>query len=313
MKATAQTLPLGIDIGSRRVRVALAQRRPDGTAELRAVATRACDGALGTILASAVAELQTRERRCVLGLGEPAALLRAGTFPPMRRGELDRAARFEAGRWVNYPVEEADVRVVPLDESAREAAIGIVRKDVIAGLRSTVQTAKLRLVAVDNNAFALRRAVPDADAVLDIGQSQSILYIFGRGVPRIYRLRVGGANFTQAIADALGTDEPTAERRKLTHGINGSAEDVRDLLVESVATSLIDCRANGYGDVRTVALVGNGARLDDLAAVMERATAVRVTLAAFAPQISSTLPPDVLRAAAPDWCQAYGLCLWAAA
>lgn len=307
-----RTLPLGIDVGEARVRVALVERGAAGRCELIAVATRPRGDNLGRTIADAVAELRTRERRCILGVGEPAAILRSAVFPAMRRGELERAARFEAGRLIDYPIDQAHVRVASIG-AAGESAIGVVRKETLAALRAATHAAKLRLVAVDNNALALRRTFADADAVLDVGLNAALLHVFGRGVPRTYRLSIGGAAFTSAIEDALGTDDVTAERRKLAHGIAGSADDVRDRLVESVANALVDSRASGFGDVRSVALAGNGARLDGLAAAIERAAVVRVNVGTFPPDVSRTLPPDVLRAAAPDWCQAFGLSLWAAA
>jgi Tfp pilus assembly PilM family ATPase len=303
------TLPLGIDLGAARVRVALAHRAPDGRAELVAVATRPLENDPVSALTDAVAELKTRERRCVFGLGEPRALLRSIRFPAMRRTERERTARFEATQFVDYPIREAVVKVIPLGSDG-DAVIGVVRKDVIGSLVSLAHTAQLRVCAVDNNAFALRRALPDVDAVLDIGVDHSRLHIFTGHFPIGRQLPVGGAAFTQAIARALGCDLATAERRKLTHGLAGCGEAARDLLVADIANALAECRSAGFGDVREIALVGNGSRLGDLPASIERAAAVRVRPAAFAPEISPTLPPDVLRAAAPDWCLAYGLSLW---
>jgi len=308
-RVRAGTLPLGIDLGASRVRVALAQRSPDGRPELVAVATRHLEGDPATALTDAVAELRTRERRCVFGLGEPSALLRSIRFPAMGRAEQDRAARFEATQFVDYPIGEAIVKVIPVGSDG-DAVIGVVRKGVIGSLVSFAHTAKLRVAAVDNNAFALRRALPDVDAVLDIGLDDSRLHIFTGRFPVGRRFPIGGETFTQAIAHALGCGADTAERRKLTHGIAGCGENTRDALVGDIAGVLAECRASGLGDVREIALVGNGSRLSDLCAAIERATAVRVRPATLAPDTSRTLPPDVLRAAAPDWCLAYGLARW---
>jgi Tfp pilus assembly PilM family ATPase len=308
-RARAGTLPLGIDLGTSRVRVALAHRAPDGRAELVAVAARHLEGDPATALTEAVAELRTRERRCVFGLGEPRALLHSIRFPAMRRAEQDRAARFEATQFVDYPIGEAIVKVIPIGSDG-DAVIGVVRKNVIASLVSFAHAAKLRVAAVDNNAFALQRALPDVDAVLDIGLDDSRLHIFTGRFPIGRRFPIGGAAFTQAITRALGCDADTAERRKLTHGIAGSGENARDALVGDIAGALAECRSAGLGDVREIALVGNGSRLRDLCEAIERATAVRVRPAAITPDASRTLPPDVLRAAAPDWCLAYGLARW---
>jgi len=51
----------------------------------------------------ALAELETPERRCVVALGAPDALLCMLPLPPMPRWERLRAARFEAGRFIDYP------------------------------------------------------------------------------------------------------------------------------------------------------------------------------------------------------------------
>jgi Tfp pilus assembly PilM family ATPase len=309
VRGRARTLPLGIDFGAARIRVALVHRNAEDEPELVAVAAREHGDDPAVALADAVAELRTHERRCVFGLGEPRAVLRNVTFPAMRRGEHERAARFEATQLVDYPIREAVVRVISLGTDG-DAMIGVVRKDVIGSLVTLAHSAKLRVTAVDNNAFAFRRALPDVDAVLDIGLQDARLHVFAGRFPLGRRFACGGAAFTAAVAQAFGLDERGAERRKLTFGIAGSGERVRDALVADIANALAECRAEGLGDVRTIALVGNGSRLIELPALIENATGVRVAAAMLGPRISRTLPPDVLRAAAPDWSLAYGLALW---
>ena len=229
-------------------------------------------------------------------------------FPHMRRNELERAARFEASRLIDYPIDEMHLRIESL--STGETVIGSVHKDTVAQLRSIAAGAKLRLTAIDNSTFGLRRALPETDAILDLGTNGSQLSIYGAGIPRMHRIDIGGFDFTQSIARGLGTDAATAERRKLGHGIVAGGEDVRERLVDAVANALIDCRSSGYHDVRRLTLVGNSARITGLDRVIAEATAVSVDVAHLAAEVSSTLPPDVLRAAAPDWCLAYGLALW---
>ncbi len=306
-----KTFPLGIDLGEARVRVALVHHVPGGRNEIVAVASRDYGDDPPRALSEAVAELRTRERRCVFGLGEPRALVRSMRFPPMKRAEQERAARFEATQLVDYPIDEAAVRIVDLGTDGA-TAVGVVRKDAIAKLVSIAHGVKLRVTAIDNNAFALQRALRGADAVLDVGLRDSRLYVYAGRVPVSRRFPIGGADFTAAIAKALGCDEATAVRRKHAHGIAGSGEAIVDSLIGDVANALIECRVEGIADVREIVLAGNGARLTELPALLERATAVRVHMAEFGPEQGGALPPDVLRAAAPDWCLAYGLALWSA-
>lgn len=311
LRSRPRTLPLGIDIGATRIRAALVHRSPLGDTELVAVATRQHDNDHANALADVVAELRTHERRCVFGLGEPRAVLRKVSFPVMRRGESERAARFEATQFVDYPIHDAVVRVVALGEDG-DAVIGVVRKDVIGWLVTLAHSAKLRVAAVDNDAFALRRALPDVDAVLDIGLTDSRLHVFTGEFPIARRFATGGVAITQAIAQSIGSDEDTAERRKLALGTAGGAEHERDTLISDVAAALAECRSQGLGDVRTIALAGNGSRLSELPALLESATGARVSLAELSAAISPLLPPDVLRAAGADWALAYGLALWSA-
>jgi len=304
------TLPLGIDIGKSRIRVAHAEIDDAGHPSLVAVAVRNVNGDLGSTLAEAVAELGTRERRCVFGVSEPDAILRLATLPKMTRGERERAARYEAARFIDYPIAQAIVRVTPINGSSGECVIGATRKSAIANITAAAKRAGLRLIGVDNTGFALQRAFPQSDAVLDVGYDGSVLHLFGRELPIAQYYSVGGRTFTDAVAESLGIDHETAERRKVTHGLSGAGEYARDVFVENIASALIDFRANGSADIAGIALVGNGSRLAHLADAIERATAIPTHLAAFAPDISRTLPPDVLRAAAADWGTAYGLALW---
>jgi Tfp pilus assembly PilM family ATPase len=304
------TLPLGIDVGASRIRIALSEVDAAGKPSLVAVAVRPAASDLGAAICDAIAELKTRERRCVFGIGEPQAILRLATLPKMTRGERERAARFEAARFIDYPIADAIVRVAPINEATGESAIGVVRKTVLADRSAAARRAGLTIVGIDNTGFALRRAFPDSDAVLDVGQDGSVLHLFGRELPIAHYYSTGGQTFTEAVAQSLGIDTETAERRKVTHGLSGAGDYARDSFVEGLASAIIDFRSTGVADVSSIALAGNGARLAHLGDAIERATAIPTRLATFGPEISRTLPPDVLRAAAADWGAAYGLTLW---
>jgi Tfp pilus assembly PilM family ATPase len=302
------TLPLGIDVGSARTRVALLECDPAGTPHLIAVAARPTGDDPAAAIAAAWAELGTRERRCVLAAMHPDALLRVASFPPLGRAERERAARFEATRFVPYPIAEAALRVAPLADG--RCVIGAARKSVLAVRLAAAARAKLEPVAVDDGAFALCRAFPAADALIDVGESATTLIVPGEPIPALRAFALGGRGLTAAVAAALGVDEPAAEQRKRSVGLAGAGEHARDELVEQLATALIEIRAAARGEVRAVALVGNGARLTGLADALERAVQVPVRLGALTGGPACPLPPDVVRAAGPDWGLAYGLALW---
>jgi type IV pilus assembly protein PilM len=301
-------LLLGIDIGAARTRVALCERDPSGRVALVAVAARPTDGDAAAAIAEAWSELGTRERRCVLGLAAPDAALRAVRLPTMRRRERERAARFEAARLVSYPIAEATVRLANLGN--RTSIIGIARRDALARHLAATRRAGLRPIAVDDNAFALLRAFPEAEAILDVGERATLLVAPGDPVPVATSFPIGGRTFTAALVASLGIDEMSAEQRKRTIGLAGAGEHVRDALVEQLATSLVEMRAAARSTLREITLTGNGSRLPGLAEALQRVTAIPVRLGTLLPVAASTIPGDVVRAASPDWGLAYGLALW---
>lgn len=308
MTRRRSTIPLGVDVGASLTRVALLERTGADTARLIACATRPTGDDPAAAIAAAHAELDTNERRCVLGLGAPEATLRAAEFPAMRRGERERAARFDVARSLSYPIGDADLRVVPVDDG--RCVVGLVRRAALAGRVAAAKHARLRPVAVDDLGLALLRAFPHDDAIVDVGTNATQLVIPGAPVPSIRTFALGGRAFTDAIAESLGVDIAVAEQRKRAIGLAGAGDHVRDTLIDQLASALIETRARGAIEVRRIALIGNAARLDGLAGALERAVAIPVHLGALPPEAAGELPPDVVRAASPDWGLAYGLGLW---
>lgn len=302
------TLPLGIDVGRSRTRVALLERDRTGFPRLLAVAVRPTGQNAAEAIAEARDELGTRERRCVLGLGHPDTFLFTTMFPALRRIERERAARYEAARFASFPIAEGAIRLAPLDEG--RSVIGVARRSALEARLSAARRARLKPIAVDDGAFALRRAFPHADAIIDVGVEFTSLVVAGETVPSIRAFEIGGHAFTTAIVGALGVDETVAEQRKQSIGLAGAGEHARDALIERVATALIEARASARVELRSIALVGNGARLAGLVEALERAVQIPVRLGALATDASLDLPPDVVRAASPDWGLAYGLALW---
>ncbi|HEX3468901.1 MAG TPA: pilus assembly protein PilM [Candidatus Elarobacter sp.] len=303
-----ETLPLGVDIGAARTRVALLERDRSGSVRLIAVAARETAAGAGAAIDAARAELGTRERRCVLALGGPDTHLRVSTLPGMRGGERVRAARYEAAQSAGFTIADAAVRVVPVEGD--RCVVGIARRTVLVERLAAARAAGLRPVAVDDAALALRRVYPHAGAIVDVGVHAATLVLAADPVPACRVFAGGGEAMTAAIVAALGLDPASAEARKRSVGTAGAGEHAREALVEQLAAALIDHRSRARREVDEIVLVGNGSRTCGLAESIERAVAVPVRLGSLAPELSPGLPPDVVRAAAPDWALAYGLGLW---
>lgn len=302
------TLPLGIDVGAARTRVALVERDRSGTAHLVAVAASETGGDAAAAIEAARAELGTRERRCVLAVGGSDTLLRTSAFPGMGGTERLRAARYEAARSLAFPVDDAAVRVVPFEGD--RCVVAVARRAALAGRVKAARGAGLRPVAIDDAALALIRVFPLAGAIVDIGERATVLVLSSRPVPVSRAFDGGGSALTAAVAASLGIDEPAAELRKRSIGLGSAGEPTRDALIEQLATAFVEHRSRAQAELDGVVLVGNGARLSGFADALERAIALSVRLGALPPSVSRGLPADVVRSATPDWALAYGLALW---
>jgi Tfp pilus assembly PilM family ATPase len=305
------TLPLGIDLGASRTRVALMERRDGGAARLVAVAVRPTASEPAQALVAALTELGTRERRCILAVGAPAAMFRAVQFPVLARRERDRAARFEAARAIGSSIDAAVVRIIELDGS--RCVLAVAPRRLIAERAAIVRAAGLRAVAIDDMAFALRRCVEPDAAVVDIGATLTSLVVYDEPVPMARVFATGGKALTEAIARGLGIDAGAAEHRKITIGLAGAGEAERDELIAQLVAALTSARALARAAIRSVVLTGNGARLAGFAGALEAALAMPVQPALLADDLTAALPADVVRAASPDWALACGLALWDAA
>lgn len=312
-------LPLGIDIGTTRIRVVEAEQTDCGS-RIRGVATRqmsngtsggaplADSSYIAALIEEALAELGTVQRRCVCAIGEPDAVLRTLNLPKMTSLERERAARFEAQRFIDYPIEQAVVRMHPIDRNSGLWTLGIARSSAIFTRVAALRAAGLRVVAIDHEACALSRALPGFDAVIDVGHQRSNVHLLASGAPLTLQAYNGGADITRAIERELSVDAQTAEKRKRILGTAGAGERARAALAADIAALIRNARTTHA--VSRVALVGNAARLAGLAAGVEAATGALCEMPVSAALQGSAYPDDVIRSSAPDWTLAAGLALW---
>ncbi len=310
-------LPLGIDLGTTRIRVCEAEYAGEAARIRRVVVRDAAASStfvncepeyVAAVLEDALRELGTAQRRCVCALGEPDALLRAVTFPKMTSMERERAARFEAARYVDYPADESVVRVHPIDPNAGLWALGIARASALAFRLAALRAAGLKVVAIDHEACALARALPGFHAIVDVGHQRTSLHVLTAHAPVTLQAYAGGADVTRGIERELSLDERTAEKRKRILGTAGGGEGARTALLSDIGALIQQARTTQI--VSRVALVGNAARLTGLAADLEFATGAHCEIPVCDTLRGGMYPEDVVRSSAPDWTLAAGLALW---
>jgi len=315
-------LPLGIDIGATRLRVSVISSRR-GTTRIHNVVVRdlpsgasssgtiASPEIVADILSDAVAEARVRERHCIAAISNDAATIKSVTFPRMSHFERNKAAKFEAARFIRYPLEECTVRLVP-GQRKTDYFLGIARTDALRSRMKVLRGAGLRPVAIDHESCAWRRAVGDVDCLVDIGFSRSTVIGFADPLADVRTFSTGGETITENIARTLGVDKMTAEQRKRTIAQGALVQPESAGIVTEVADTILEMRSAGHS-IRRIALGGNGARVDGLPAALERATGVATVMVEFPASVMSDYPPDVMRAGAPDWLFSYGIALWSLA
>lgn len=317
MRFGSNALPLGIDIGTTRLRIAQLERQ-DALLRLQRMiafdledaAVAGATEAIGDAIAERLRELGIKERRCVCAVGEDEGTVRPIALPPMPERERTRAARYEASRIIEYPIDEALVRVLPLDPARNVFALGIVRRTAIERKLAIVRAAGLRAICVDHAAFALRRAYPRADAAVDIGLKSARFYALRSATPFGVVVEGGSIALTHALERTLAIDFALAERRKRTLGLAGAGESELMVFSAAIGQALFASRKNGVREIQQIVLVGNGARLPGLLERLERDTGCCIELGGEPSVAVSTYPHDVTRAGAPDWSLSIGLALW---
>lgn len=318
-----RTLPLGVDMGARRVRMVLLESHATAGPRLVAAAARdlpapsKTDDVLQREFVSAVLEelrddLGVRERRAVLGIGGPASTVRIVEMPKMTGFERSRAARFEAERFAPWSFldEPTLVRAERFERSSDRYVLGAVKKAVLQEQLSTIRMAGLRPMCVEHDAFAFRRVYGCDAAIVDVGSDRTTLHAGGSEDVYSWSVGAGGAGITTGIARDLGIDPASAERRKRILGIAGGGTEKRDALASAIAGMVR--RARERSSITRVILTGNGARIPGLAPALHDLCGISAKMPV--PEILRTgpYPDDVLRTAAPDWSLAAGLAMWSA-
>jgi type IV pilus assembly protein PilM len=309
------TSVIGLDIGTTRVRAVELQRTRSGPVVLRygevpvpLGAIRDGEVAEPEVVAAALRQLWAHSRfshrDVVMGVGNQRVMVRSLSIPWMPMPQLRAALPFQIQDTLPVAVEDAVLDFFPTGES--NAPDGrMVHGLLVAATRDTVQanlvaveTAGLRPIMVDLNAFALMRvhmlgALADQTvALVDIGGATTNVVIADRGVPRLVRtLPTGGQYITDAIAAALKVPASEAEAIKRQVGVGfavppdleRAAEVVNQVtqsIVESIRNTLVYYSSNNPGRAaELVVLTGGGAYLNGMGQYFSSATRMSVAMA----------------------------------
>ncbi len=262
---------IGLEVGTSAIKIV--ELRAGAPPSLRALAIRPTppgtiqDGqviepqAIAAEIKAGLAEAKIRNKYVVTSVANQAQINRIIQMPKMSLKELDEAIKWEAERYIPFPIDEVvldyDVLDNPDDlpaDAQMEVMIAAAQHEVIARNVEVIKLAGLEPVVIDVKPFAALRALRgsllgehltkgtlsggtltesgEVGVVLEIGASNStITLVRGDRVLMNRNINVSGDDFSVAIQKAFGLDFNTAEDVKLNYATATiPTEDEEDLL-----------------------------------------------------------------------------------
>lgn len=253
-----KTDAVGLEIGTSAIKVV--ELRPGNPPTLAALAVRPMppgilaedevtdEGALIEEIKALFDDAGIRRNYTVTAVSNRQAITRNIHVPHMTVAELDEAIRWEAERYIPFPIDEVvlDYYVLDnpedIDEAGQlEVVIAAARIDEVAKQVDYLQAGGLEPHVIDVRPFALLRSLKgsllgahltkttlsgtnytegnEVGVVLEIAASSStVTLVRGQRVLMNRNINVSGDDFTAAIQRTFGLDFDSAEEVKLEYG-----------------------------------------------------------------------------------------------
>lgn len=197
-------------------------------------------------------------------------------MPPMSKGELAKAVKFQAEQ--NIPLKIEDVRfdwqVVRENPITKETAVMIVAapKTKTERMLELFEMAGKQVVYLETSAIAVARALSQPNdpltMILDIGAIATELTIIENGVvSHVRSLPSAGFALTRSVSQSLGLDIEQAEQFKIRFGLSENKlegqvframEPVLTNVIEEIRRSLKFYLDQFGGALKKIVLTGGG-------------------------------------------------------
>jgi type IV pilus assembly protein PilM len=219
-------------------------------------------------------------RRINISVSGQQAITRYIDFPRMKSEELKQALKFEAQKYIPFPVAEVNLDGYVLKEDLPDNKMRIllaaVKKELLNQRIKLLRDLGLEIDIVDVDSLALINAFnfnysEDENlknktiALLNIGSATSNLNILENSLPSLSRdISIGGNNFTQRVADVLGINFKSAEELKTdfdkqkSDKVISAVESVLAKLAQEVRTSFDYYESRSVSSVEKIFVSGGG-------------------------------------------------------
>lgn len=305
---------VGLDIGTTAVRAAEIEFGSGGStlvrfAEVPLPLNVIRDGEVAEqgVVAGALKQLWTAgsfaSKEVIIGVGNQRVAVRELTLPWMPMSDLRKSLSYQVQDILPMATDDALLDFFPTNEFTApegrmlDGLLVAASKDTVAANVLAVESAGLRPVMVDLNAFAILRGMTRGQlanqtvALVDVGARITNVVISSAGIPRFVRaLPSGGQDITDAVARALGVSNNDAEQIKREIGVASNvrpeyaeaAESIAHItqnVMESIRNTFSYFASSSQGRrIERVALTGGGAGLPGLGQLLASTTSTNVIL-----------------------------------
>jgi len=226
--------------------------------------------ALAEELKELVKVARTKKRHVVTALANQVAITRIIKVPRMDRKELEEAIRWEAERYIPFPIEEVVLDFDLLDDPTKledgdemEVVIAAAKEETVIQLVEALFAAGLEPIVVDLKPFAGLRTLqphliaeneeqPPVTLHLEVGaESSSLVFLRGERPLLVRSLGIAGRDFTQAIARAFGLELEQAEELKREYALATLSTEDEEALLELEAPKDRPSAAEIYDSIRS--------------------------------------------------------------
>lgn len=250
---------LGLEIGSANLKLVELSGSPPS---LRGLAIRTTPpgtiqdgvvvdpGALAAEIRDMLSELRTRKRYVVAAASNLAVITRTLQVPKMPVKQLEEAVRWEAERYIPFPIDEVVLDYASLDTPENipdgeqmDVVVGAARHETVSSLVEVLKASGLEPVVIDIKPFAGLRTLASKlhpedgrepiTLFLEIGAESSAL-VLTRGERLLLNrvINLSGKDFTAAISRSFNLDPIAAEEAKKNYALATIPTEDEELLLD---------------------------------------------------------------------------------
>jgi type IV pilus assembly protein PilM len=170
-------------------------------------------------------ESATKAKQAVFAMPLSSSFVTIMSMQASPTEDISSRVRVEARKYIPIPIGEvtldwAEVESTATDETTtRDVLLAAIQNDALTRFSGLMDTVELPNTPIEIECFSAIRSLyaqEESDsAIIDVGATSTKLYIVRNGLlQRMYRVRAGGALFTEKMATGLGCTFEEAEMRK---------------------------------------------------------------------------------------------------